>query len=422
LHAFNRAEEPPMSRLASINPLDPAVVESPFEYYRALREEAPVHRVPGLGFFIVTRYDLLLEVLADTQRFSSRSGPAVGGKGEPPAELIEIMKRGYPPVDTLLSADPPEHTRYRSLCTRAFSGRAVARIEPYIRGVARELADRLRGRSEMNVPTEFGVPLPLTVIADQLGVPRSDMALFKKWSDDSVAPLGGMISPQRALECAQSIVDLQHYFAKKIEERRTQAREDILSDLVDARLDGVEPLNVAEMLSILQQFLVAGNETTANLIASAVMLLIQNPDQLKLVREDRALIPNLIEEALRLESPVQTLFRMATCDTEVGGVEIPKGARIAVSYAAANRDPAVFPDPDRFDVTRKNAKEHLAFSRGEHFCIGAALARKEANIAFETLLERTDAWRFSPGKNDFKHVPSFILRGLEKLWVQYEAA
>jgi cytochrome P450 len=405
-----------------MNPLDPAVVESPFEYYRALREEAPVHRVPLLGFFIVTRYDLLLEVIGDQTRFSSRSGPAVGGNASPPPALIEIMKRGYPPVDTLLSADPPEHTRYRSLCARAFSGRAVARIEPYIRGVAEELAQAVKHAGEMNVPPQFGVPLPLTVIADQLGVPRADMALFKKWSDDSVAPLGGMISPERALECAQSIVDLQHYFAKKIEERRTQARDDILSDLVDARLDGVEPLNVSEMLSILQQFLVAGNETTANLIASAIMLLIQNPDQLELVRDDPALIPNMIEEALRVESPVQTLFRMAKCDTEVGGVAIPKGARIAVSYAAANRDPAVFPDPDRFDVTRKNAREHLAFGRGEHFCIGASLARKEASIAFETLLESTKSWRFSPGKNDFRHVPSFILRGLEKLWIQYEAA
>ena len=411
-----------MSRLSSLNPLDPNVVETPFAFYRALREEAPVYRVPALGFFIVTRYDLLLEVIGDQARFSSRSGPAVAGNANPPAELIEIMKRGYPPVDTLLSADPPEHTRYRSLCSRAFSGRAVARIEPYIRGVAEELVQNVKHAGEMNVPPQFGVPLPLTVIADQLGVPRSDMALFKKWSDDSVAPLGGMISPQRALECAQSIVDLQHYFARKIEERRAQARDDILSDLVDARLDGVAPLNVAEMLSILQQFLVAGNETTANLIASAVMLLIRNPDQLKLVRDDPSLIPNMIEEALRLESPVQTLFRMAKCDSEVGGVAIPQGARIAVSYAAANRDPAVFANPDRFDVTRKNARDHLAFGRGEHFCIGASLARKEATIAFETLLDSTRNWRFSPGRNEFRHVPSFILRGLEQLWIQFEAS
>ena len=411
-----------MSRLASMSPFDPAVAESPFEFFRVLREEAPVYQVPGAGFFIVSRYDLLLEVLADQERFSSQSGPAVGGGALPPADLLEIMSQGYPPVNTLLSADPPEHTRYRALVTRAFSGRAVARIEPYIRGVARELVDGFYREGEIEAVKRFGVPLPLTVIADQLGVPRADMMLFKKWSDDSVAPLGGMISHERGLECARSIVELQHYFASKIEERRKEARADLLSDLVDARLDGVEPLNVPELLSILQQFLVAGNETTANLIASAIMLLIQHPEQQKLVRDDPTLIPNMVDEALRVETPVQTLFRMAKCDTEVGGVAIPKGARIAVSYAAANRDPAVFPDPDRFDVTRKNAREHLAFGRGEHFCPGASLARKEALIAFETLFERTRNWRFSPGKNDFKHVPSFILRGLEKLWIQYEAA
>jgi cytochrome P450 len=405
-----------------MSPLDPAVVENPYEFYRALREEAPVYQVPGLGFFIVTRYDLLLEVLGDQQRFSSRSGPGVGGNANPPEELLAIMRKGYPPVDTLLSADPPEHTRYRSLVARAFSGRAVARMETYVRSVAKELAMSVKHAGEMNVPPQFGVPLPLTVIADQLGVPRQDMPLFKKWSDDSVAPLGGMISKERALECAQSVVDLQHYFAAKIEERRKRAEDDILSDLVDARLDGVEPLNVPEMLSILQQFLVAGNETTANLIATLAMLLIQNPDQQKLVRDDPSLIPNMVDEGLRIEAPVQTLFRMAKCDTEVGGVAIPQGARIAVSYAAANRDPAVFPDPDRFDVTRKNAREHLAFGRGEHFCPGASLARKEAQIAFETLFDSTKSWRFSPGKNDFRHVPSFTLRGLEKLWIQYEAA
>jgi cytochrome P450 len=411
-----------VSRLAALNPLDPAVVESPFELYRTLREEAPVHPFPELGFFIVTSYELLLEVIGDPKRFSSRSGPAVGGGGAIPPDYAAILAEGYPPVDTLLSADPPDHTRYRSLCTRAFSGRAVARIEPEIRAVASELVDGLRREREMDVLPRFAIPLPLTVIADQLGVPRADMALFKKWSDDSVAPLGGMISHERLLECGRSIVAFQKYFARKIEERRRARREDILSDLIDARQGGVAPLEVPELLSILQQFLVAGNETTTNLIASAVMLLIQNPEQLQLVREQPGLISNLVEEALRLESPVQTLFRMAALDTELGGVAIPKGARIAVSYAAANRDPAVFPEPDRFDVQRKNAKEHLAFGRGEHFCIGASLARREAQIAFETLLERTRSWRFAPGRNDFRHTPSFILRGLQALHVQYEAA
>lgn len=410
-----------MKPIAQYNPLDPAVVESPFEFHRALREQAPVYAVPGLGFFLVASYAGVLEVLSDPRRFSSKSGPAVGGMAPPPP-VLEVMARGYPQVDTLLTQDPPDHIRYRSLVSRAFSARRVAGLESYVRRIAEELVAGFVHEGTLDLVPRYAVPLPLSVIADQLGVPRSDMALFKKWSDDAVAPLGGMISLERQVECAHSIVEFQHYMAKTIEERRAAPREDILSDLIQARLDGEAPLDVPEMLSILQQFLVAGNETTANLIASATMLLCRNPDQLALVREDPARIPNMVEEALRLESPVQSLFRLATEDTTVLGTAIPKGARLVVMYTSANRDASVFPDPDRFDVTRENAKAHLAFGKGEHFCIGAALARKEAAIAFETLLGRTRDLRLSPAKNDFAHVPSFILRGLKQLWVELSPA
>ncbi len=413
--------EGPVSKpLSEFNPLDPAVVESPYEFHRALREQAPVHSIPGV-MTLVSSYAGVLEVLSDPGRFSSKSGPAVGAMAPPP-QIVAVMAKGYPNVDTLLSADPPDHIRYRQLVSRAFAARRVAGMEAYIREVADELVAGFLGEGTIDLVPRYCVPLPLSVIADQLGVPRADMALFKKWSDDSVAPLGGMISLERGVECAQSIVDFQHYMAARIEERRAAPRADILTDLVEARLDGAEPLNVAEMVSILQQFLVAGNETTANLIASATMMLGQNPDQLALVRKDPGLIPNMVEEALRLESPVQTLFRVATRDTQVQGVPVAAGTRIAVMYASANRDPEQFPDPDRFDVTRENAKTHLAFGKGEHFCIGAALARKEAVIAFETLLARTRELRLAPGKNDFSHVPSFILRGLKELWVELTPA
>lgn len=392
------------------------MVESPFEFHRALREQAPVYEVPGLSLFLVSTHAGVLEVLSDPARFSSKSGPAVGGMA-PPAEVVLAMAKGYPQVDTLLTSDPPDHIRYRSLVSRAFSARWVAGLEDYIRGVADDLASACLRGGTIDLLPAFAVPLPLSVIADQLGVPRADMALFKKWSDDAVAPLGGMISLERSVECAHSIVEFQRYMAARIEERRADPKDDILSDLCDARLDGAASLDVPEMLSILQQFLVAGNETTANLIASATLLLGQNPDQLALLREEPALIPNMVEEALRLESPVQALFRLATEDTSVLGTKVPKGARLVAMYASANRDAAVFPDPDRFDVRRENAKAHLAFGRGEHFCIGAALARKEAEIAFETLLGRTRDLRLSTGKNDFAHVPSFILRGLKQLFV-----
>ena len=405
-----------MKPVAEYNFLDPAVIESPFEFHRALREQAPVYEVPGIGLFLVSTYAGVLEVLSDPRRFSSKSGPAVGGMAPPP-EVIAAMSKGYPPVDTLITSDPPDHIRYRSLVSRAFSARRVAGMEDYIRGVASELLLGFEREGTIDLVPRYAVPLPLSVIADQLGVPRSDMPLFKKWSDDAVAPLGGMISLERSVECAHSIVEFQHYMAGRIEQRRADLKDDILSDLIGARLDGAEPLNVAEMLSILQQFLVAGNETTTNLIASATMLLCQNPDQLELVRNEPKLIPNMAEEAVRLESPVQSLFRLATEDTTVLGTKIPKGGRIVVMYASANRDDAVFPDPDRFDVRRENAKANLGFGRGEHFCIGVALARKEAAIAFETLLGGTRDLRLSPGKNDFAHVPSFILRGLRQLVV-----
>ena len=410
-----------MKPVAEYNFLDPAVVENPFDFHRALREQAPVYEVPGIGLFLVSTHAGVLEVIEDPRRFSSKSGPAVGGMA-PPAEVIAAMSKGYPHVDTLITSDPPDHIRYRSLVSRAFSARRVAGLEDYIRGVARDLVSSFLHEGTLDLVPAYAVPLPLSVIADQLGVPRSDMARFKKWSDDAVAPLGGMISLERSVECAESIVEFQHYMASIIEERRADPKDDILSDLIEARLDGAEPLNVPEMLSILQQFLVAGNETTTNLIASATMLLCQNRDQLALVRAEPALIPNMVEEAVRLESPVQSLFRLATEDTTVLDTKIPKGARIVVMYASANRDAAVFPDPDRFDVRRENAKSNLAFGRGEHFCIGVALARKEAAIAFETLLGATRDLRLSPGKNDFAHVPSFILRGLKQLAVDLTPA
>jgi cytochrome P450 len=259
------------------------------------------------------------------------------------------------------------------------------------------------------------------VIADALGVHRGDMDKFKQWSDDAVAPLGGLISYERRVECARSLVEFQHYFAARLDERRREPRDDILTDLINARLDGVAPLDTAEMLNILLQLLVAGNETTTNLIASAMMLLLKNPEQMAALVSDAALIPNLVEESLRMESPVQQLFRQATVDTEIGGVKIPARSIVAACYASANRDDAQFPDADRFDSRRDNARTHLAFGQGVHFCLGAALARLETRIAFELLLERLKNIRLAPNRNDFAHVPSLILRGLRVLYIEFDA-
>lgn len=407
-----------MTTVTEFDPLAPETVECPFPFYAAMRREVPVYAVPGAGFFIVSRFDDCLHVLKHPEIFSSNSGP--GLRREPTEEMLAIWRGGYMPVNTLLSNDPPDHARYRSLVSRAFSARRVAALEPSVRVIANELVDGLIDDGEVELISQFGVGLPLTVIADALGVPREDMPAFKRWSDDSVAPLGGMISYERELECLRSIVEFQRYFEAALNERRERPRDDILTDLLNARLDGLEPLNMAEMLSILQQLLVAGNETTTNMIGSAMLLLLRHPEQLAAVRDNPGLIPNLVEEALRLESPVQGLFRVAKQDTELGGTAIPAGARLIVMYGSANRDDGEFADAERFDVRRQNAREHLAFGQGIHFCLGAALARLEGIIAIETLLSRLKDIRLAEGKNDFTHTPNVILRGLKALHLEFE--
>lgn len=409
-----------MASLKDFNPIAPETIENPYPFYRAMREQAPVYEIPGVGFFIVSRYDDILHVLANPQIFSSHQ--VRGLQSKPSAEVKKIWATGWPPVDTLQTNDPPAHTRFRALVSKAFSARRVATMEPAVRTIANELLDRFIGDGRVELVSQFAIGLPLSVIADSLGVPRADMDKFKRWSDESVAPIGGRITHERQLECAQSHVEFQHYFADRLEERRIAPRDDILTDLINARLEGVDPLSVAEMLNILEQLLVAGNETTTNLIASAVMLLLQEPSRREALTADQSLIPNFVEEALRAESPVQGLFRVASADTEIGGVKIPARAQVVVMYASGNRDEAQFADAERVDISRENARMHLAFGQGVHFCIGAALARLEARVALKTILGRTRNLRFAAAGNDFTHMPSFILRGLKQLHLEFDAA
>ncbi len=408
--------------LAEIHPFDPAVLESPYDYYRKLREEAPVFRDPHTNLVFVSSYERVLEVLRNHELFSNRFGVAMGGSGRgPKPEVNEVLQQGYPPVDTMLTADPPEHKRFRGLVNKAFTPRRVNALEPAIQKIADELVDRFIGDGRFEVMTQFSVLLALTVIADQLGVPRSDLPKFRHWTEGFTTQLSGMAADEDEVEAARRIVEYQQYFAEKLEEARLAPREDIISDLVRARLEGERPLDVPESLSIIQQLLVAGHETTAASIAEGVWLLIQNPDQLALVREDPSRIPNMIEEVLRLTTPTQNMWRVTKEACELGGVEIPAGQMMMIRYGAANRDPAVFPEPDRFDVLRENASEHLAFGHGIHFCIGAILARKEMLVAFRTLLARLDNWRLAPGAKP-AHKPSVLLRGLYELPVEFDPA
>jgi cytochrome P450 len=390
---------------------DPETSENPWEYYAALRSQAPVHQMKG-GMWMVSTHDLCLEALRDPETFSSKfiqkmSGGAAGRDGN------------YMGPETLLSNDPPEHTYFRKLVNKTFSPTRVKKMVPSIEKISHDLVDAiLAGPKRFDAMTELAIPLPLTVIADQLGVPRSDLDNFKKWSDATVVPIGGMATPEELVASLELVEQLKTYLAERSREAKASPRDDMISDLVTADVGGERPIEEKEVVSLLQQFLVAGNETTTNLIGATLMFLLQNPEEHEKLKANPTLLGNAVEEALRLETPTSGMWRVVTRDTELGGVAIPEGSMLMLRYAAANRDEALFDDPDAFKVDRPNAKEHLAFGMGIHFCPGAALAREEARIGLGVALERLPNLRLAPG-NDFKHHPSMLLRGLVRLDLEH---
>jgi cytochrome P450 len=405
--------------LSTLNPFDPALLADPWDYYRRVREHAPVYREPNTGVFLISSFAAVTEVLRDWERFSNRFARAMGGLGSMPPEVMEVAKDGYPPVDTMLTADPPEQRRFRKLVNKAFTAKRVGGLGPRVQAIANELADRIAERGRAELLSEFAQPLPLTVISEQLGAPREDLALFRKWTDGFLAQLSGVADLDGQVAAARLIVEFQHYFAARLEERRKEPHDDIISDIVHARVEDERPLDVPEMLSILQQLMVAGNETTASAIVEGLWLLMEHPDQLERIRRDDALIPNAVEEILRLATPTANMWRLCTQDAQVAGVEIPAGSMCMVRYAAANRDPEQFPDPDRFDVGRSNADENLAFGLGVHFCLGAVLARKELGVAFRTLLDRFDDFAIDPEAPAPRHRPNVLLWGFDSLPITF---
>ncbi|MGB7442774.1 MAG: cytochrome P450 [Coleofasciculaceae cyanobacterium] len=415
-----------MKQLKDYNFFEPEVIECPYKFYQLAREQAPVMELPSTmpsaKLFLVTRYDLVIEILKNVEVFSSNFSSLLAGKGEPDAELQEILAQGWPQVNTLLTADPPEHERFRVLVNKAFTASRVKKMEDYIRQTVDELIDGFIDQGECEFVSQFAVPLPVKVIAAQLGVPQEDLPKFKKWSDSFIARLSQMISREQELECASDVVAFQHYFHQVIEERKQEAKDDLITDLVQARVAGERPLDTAELLNIIQQLLVAGNETITNAIAGGMLFMIQNPSQMTSVQADPSKIENLVEEILRMESPTAGMWRVVQQDTELAGIQIPAGSLVMIRFDSANRDSAKFADGEQFDVCRQNAGSHIAFGHGIHFCVGAALARKEMQIAYELLLQRLNNIHLASGKNDLRHIPNVLLRGLKHLYIEFDSA
>ena len=400
----------------------PEVIESPHEFYEAIRREAPVYQLPGTDIFMLSRWEDIRQVNRDTETFSNQFQDVLKGP-EPSPEAAAIYASGYEQPPTLLTLDPPEHKVFRSLINKVFSARRVEKMHDYIEQVVDELIDDFIDKGECEFVRDFATPLPVYVIADQLGVPRKDLRRIKAWSDAFAGRLGGMASPEEEIENARLIVEYQHYMADIIADRRANPQDDMISDLANNTInhaDGERLMTVEELLSMIEQLLVAGNETTTSATTGGLLSLIQLSDQLQILLDDPKIIDNAVEEILRLESPSAGLWRVVTKDTELHGVKIPKGSMLQLRYAAANRDERVFDNPEVMDVCRKNADDHIAFGYGTHFCPGAFLGRKEMQVAFQRILQRMTNIRLAEGKNDLTHWPNMVLRGLKELHITFD--
>lgn len=413
--------------LHQINAFDPEILQDPYPYFARLRDEAPVFRDPNTGIVSVSTYALIQKVNTQPRVFSNNFGEQLrsGNAAAIDPDELAILSKGVLVKNTMLTADPPDHTRYRKLAMKAFTYKRVEIMGEYVARVSNALIDRFAADGHCEFKGAFANHLPMTVIADSLGVPRDDMDRFHLWSEAFVAQLGGVAEKSARLDAARRIVEFQSYFIAKIEEKRAHPTEDIISDLVKADLaEEGDPrkMEYAELLSILQQLLVAGNETTAHSLTAGLYYLLSNPAQMERLKADPSLIGNFVEETLRYLTPTNNMWRVATQDAEIGGVAIRKNELILLRYGSGNRDEAHFPDAGAFDIARDNAKTHLAFGAGIHTCIGAQLARKEMVTAFPILLERLKNLKLAESKNSFRYSPNILLRGVLELHVTFDPA
>jgi len=404
--------------MADFNPLDPRLRADPYSIYRELREEAPVYWQPMMQTWILTRYEDNLAVLRDHAAFSSERTRAKNAL----VQQLESFRLSSGPLGTtptMLSVDPPAHTRMRSLANKAFTPRVVERSRPHIQEIADELLDALPEPGTLDVVADLAVPLPMIVIAEVLGVPASDRERFKGWSSDVAASLGGPFQPPDVLEKARnSSNEIADYFRDLMARRRREPRDDLISALIAAEEQG-DLLSEDELIATCILLLIAGNETTTNLIGNGMLALLRNPEQRRRLQADPSLIETAVDEMLRYESSVQMTSRIVDHDIDFQGQRFEEGQVVLLLLAAANRDPAQFPDPERFDAGRR-PNRHLAFGQGIHYCLGAPLALAEAQIAFQTLLRRLPEPEGAFDQLEWGQ--SFILRGLKRLPVTSQKA
>lgn len=377
------------------------MLANPYPTYHRMRERSPVHRMRLVDGWALTRYDDVQSMLLDQRRFSKQEAAAVD--------------REYTKDLSMLDVDPPDHTRLRSLVSKAFTPRAIAALAPRIEEIVEELLDGVEGAGRIDLIDAVAFPLPVIVIAEMLGVPAGDLDRFKEWSNDIVLSLEPILSRVQRERFRRSEREIYDYFEEIIAQRRREPREDLVSALLAAEEAG-DRLSHGELLATLLLLLVAGNETTRNLIGNGVLALLRHPRELRRLKEEPALMESAIDELLRYDSPVQLDGRTIMEEQEIGGRKLRAGQRVVGVIGAANRDPAAFSNPDGLDIGRRE-KSHISFGRGIHYCLGAPLAELEGRTAIAGILERFSAMRLAQEPSQRRQV---VLRGVESLLVDVE--
>lgn len=413
------------------------LAENPYPFYARARQEEPIMFCPDLNAWIVTRYKDIQSILLQPATFSS-SNTLTSPVTFYPRTLEELIK-GYLPVPVVLNTDGPDHVRFRVPLTRAFAPARIKALEPFVQEVANRLVDAFIDNSRVflaeqlseashdsgvvarngrvEIISQFAYPLALEVVFSLLGIPRKDIVQTRQWSQDWLMLMSIQLEEERQVEYARGTVDFQQYLVSLIAERRENPQDDLISTLLHFSVPDEEPITENELVILLQGLILAGHESTTNMIGTGLLLLLEHPEHWQWLLEHPEGIPQTVEEILRFDAPIQMFARTTTREVTIDGVTLPEEASLLLIYGSGNRDEEAFPDADKFQPQR-TSNRHLAFGHGVHFCVGAALARLEGRIAFEVLASRLPGLRLVPGQ-ELTHIPTLLFRGYERLEVEW---
>jgi len=404
---------------------DPDISAQPTAYYNAMRELDPVHYDEKLGMYLISRYEDIQAIQRDPITFSVEHGykaQYAAGFFEEFQQILERDGQGYFP-DAIMS-DPPYHTRIRKLMDNAFSAHRVRQLEPLIEAIIRECIDEFIDRGECDGVKDFAVPVTIRVICKQLGIETYDADKIQRWSHAVTQQIGRMQDREQMVENAHEICELQNFLIAQIRDRETSPREDMISDLVHARVEGDEnpTLTFVEVVSLVRALMIAGNETTATAMSNLLYILATQPEVATLLQDaadDDRLLSRFVEELLRIEPPVRGLSRMTTKEVDVGGKILPSGAHLLLMYASANDQDEVFPCPREFDMERPNLGRHVSFGGGPHRCIGLSLARMEIRVAAREVIRRMQDIKLAIPPEGLRYLPTVATHSIERLPITF---